>query len=114
MNSISDAAPDASLPAVTADEREAIWFVLRRNFGKDVQVWVFGSRAEGLNSGDFDLYAECADSVESVLRARARGIEQLEPLLDYRKADLLARRRSDEKTVFEQIAKRNGAPLPDP
>jgi predicted nucleotidyltransferase len=104
----------APQPAVTPRDREAIWFVLRRNFGPDVEVWVFGSRAKGRDDGDFDLYVEHDDGLEHSLLARGQSIEELQVLLNYRKVDLLARGRNEPKTIFEQVAKRNAVPLPPP
>jgi predicted nucleotidyltransferase len=96
--------------ALTEDQKEAIWFVLRRNFGPDVQVWVFGSRARGDDQGDIDLYVEVPDEADDVLIGKERSREQLEILL-YRKVDLVVRRVSSEKTAFDRKAKRLGVPL---
>jgi predicted nucleotidyltransferase len=101
----------APQPAVTPRDREAIWFVLRRNFGPDVEVWVFGSRAEGRDDGNYNLYVEHDDGLEHSLLARGQSIEELQVLL-WGKVDLSARGRNEPKTVFEQVAKRNAVPLP--
>jgi predicted nucleotidyltransferase len=101
----------APQPAVTPKDREAIWFVLRRNFGPDVEVRVFGSRAEGRDDGNYNLYVEHDDGLEHSLLARGRSVEELQVLL-WRKVDLSARGRHEPKTVFEQVAKRNAVPLP--
>ncbi len=98
--------------ALTDDQKDAIWFVLRHNFGADVKVWVFGSRAEGVATGDIDLYAEVPDSTERVLIPRERAREQMETLL-FEKVDLIVRRQNDEKTPFDEAAKINGVMLPE-
>ncbi|HYH23283.1 MAG TPA: nucleotidyltransferase domain-containing protein [Azospirillum sp.] len=96
--------------ALTEDQKEAIWFVLRRNFGPDAQVWVFGSRARGDDQGDIDLYVEVPDETDDILINKARSREQLEILL-YRKVDIIVRRVNSEKTAFDRKAKRLGVPL---
>jgi predicted nucleotidyltransferase len=101
----------APQPAVTPKDREAIWFVLRRNFGPDVEVRVFGSRAEGRDDGNYNLYVEHDDGLEHSLLARGRSVEELQVLL-WRKVDLLACGRNEPKSAFEQFAKRRGVPLP--
>ncbi|HEY0834147.1 MAG TPA: nucleotidyltransferase domain-containing protein [Azospirillum sp.] len=96
--------------ALSEDQKDAIWFVLRRNFGPDVRVWVFGSRARGDDQGDIDLYIEVPDDVEEILIPKARSREQLEVLVD-RKVDLIVRRVNGEKTAFDRKAKRLGVLL---
>jgi len=96
--------------ALTEDQKEAIWFVLRRTFGPEVRIWVFGSRALGDDRGDVDLYVEVPDSTEAIVVPRNRAREQLEVLLQ-RKVDLVVRRASGEKSAFDRKAKRLGVPL---
>lgn len=96
--------------ALTEDQKEAIWFVMRRNFGPDVKLWVFGSRALGDDRGDIDLYAEVPDETEEIIIPRERSRRQIEALVD-EKIDLIVRRTNGEKTTFDLIAKKRGVPL---
>ncbi|WP_448190322.1 nucleotidyltransferase domain-containing protein [Azospirillum sp. sgz301742] len=96
--------------ALTQDQKDAIWFVLRRNFGPDVKVWVFGSRALGEDTGDIDLYAEVSDETDAIIVPRGRARRQLEALLD-NKVDLIVRRSSGQKSVFDEVARKRGVAL---
>lgn len=96
--------------ALTEDQKEAIWFVLRRTFGPDVKVWVFGSRARGEDTGDIDLYAEVSDATDTIIIPRGRARRQLEALLD-NKVDLIVRRANGQKNAFDTMARNRGVEL---
>lgn len=93
---------------LSRDEIDTIRTVLGREFGPDVRIWLFGGRARGKTTGDYDLYAEV--TTPEVLMPKERAREILESCLR-RKVDLVIHQVGDEPTAFAQLARQTGVPL---
>src|SRR4051794_22831504 len=93
--------------ALSDQQREIIRKAMTRRFGDGVMVWVFGSRARGISSGDIDLYAETVGPQRPSLVERLMVQSELQDELRT-KVDLIVRSSDGEKRAFEQMAKSTG------
>lgn len=93
---------------LTPAQIETIRKVARQNFGADVSVWLFGSRADDLGrGGDVDLYVESThrDTLMSTLRCKI----SLEDSLDL-PVDLIVKEPGQDKPIYN-LAKAQGIQL---
>ena len=96
--------------ALSDQQQDVIVKAMTRRFGDGVRVWVFGSRARGIASGDIDLYAETAGSQRPRLVERLMVQSELQDVFRT-KVDLIVRAADGEKRAFEQMAKSTGVLL---
>lgn len=82
-----------------------------KNFGKDTQVWLFGSRVnDEIKGGDIDLYIEPQTQKPSdLITARLQFLRDLHKKLGEQKIDVVLRRASSAVDLpIYQIAKQTG------
>ncbi len=93
---------------ITATQRAAIRSATTEYFGPQVQVWLFGSRADDAKrGGDVDLYVEPAQ--ENTLISTLRCKIALEDSLDLH-VDLIVKEPGKDKPIY-QLAKTKGVRL---
>ena len=84
---------------------------VRAHFGTTARVWLFGSRArDDLRGGDIDLYVE-TDASESLLKAEARAILDIQRALGEQRIDLVTHVRGHPRRAIAQIARETGIEL---
>jgi predicted nucleotidyltransferase len=96
--------------ALSDQQQEIIREAMTRRFGDGVMIWVFGSRAQGVSSGDIDLYAETSGTGRPRLVERLLVQSEIQDALKT-KVDLIVRPSHGEKRAFEQMAKSTGVLL---
>jgi predicted nucleotidyltransferase len=96
--------------ALSDQQQEVIVAAMTRRFGDGVMIWVFGSRARGISSGDIDLYAETTGTQRPRLVERLLVQSEIQDALRT-KVDLIVRPAHGEKRAFEQMAKSTGVLL---
>ncbi len=97
------------------DEEQRLLAVneLKRRFGNNSYVWLFGSRTDDARrGGDIDLYieAESAPKVARFMKKIEAGVA-LERIFGGVKVDLLVRYPTDPENAFHRIAKKRGIQL---
>lgn len=96
---------------LTREEAETIRTVLRRAFGTDSQVWLFGSRTDDARAGgDIDLYVETPLS-QGLVEAKLDALGELRKALGDQRFDLVVRPLQQQPTAFQKLAKAQGVPL---
>ncbi len=76
-------------------------------FGKDVQVYLFGSRVnDSKKGGDIDLYIE-TDIKEELLEKRIKMLSSLYTIIGEQKIDLIINNFSRDKLIYK-VAKEEG------
>ena len=88
---------------LNADQTRAILACVRRHFGDDAEVMLFGSRLDDrARGGDVDLVVE--SSVPPTLRQRALATMHLERALNL-PVDIVARQRGTDGSAFARMAR---------
>ncbi|MEJ5172418.1 MAG: nucleotidyltransferase domain-containing protein [Hydrogenothermaceae bacterium] len=95
---------------LSQEEIDIIKSTAEEIFGKDIEVYIFGSRADlNKKGGDIDIYIECpmevslAEKLKFLAKLELRGIE--------RKVDLVIKTpKSLQKPIFEE-ARQKGVKL---
>lgn len=82
--------------------------VLADVFGREAEIWLFGSRAAGPSRGDIDLLVEVPSSFPLTSRLRAR--RRLEAAL-HQKVDLVVQGGDEPPTAFAALARETGVKL---
>ena len=102
---------------LTERERDVIRTAVTNHFGKDAQVWLFGSRVDDTRrGGDIDLLVETTLSGEDALRAKIDTITDIQLAIGDQKIDLVVdgpRGQSvpDGQPLIITNARREGVPL---
>ena len=98
---------------IAQQQREYAVNLLRRRFGENARIWLFGSRVDDARrGGDIDVYVE-AEAIPAPGKTKAKldaGVA-LESLFDGATVDLLVRFPGDPEQPIHRIAKRTGVPL---
>jgi predicted nucleotidyltransferase len=80
-------------------------------FGKNADIWLFGSRVDdNKKGGDIDLYIE-TDLEKDTIAAKLKMRGLIWPLFGERKIDILVRSRSKEPSAIHKIALSTGQKL---
>lgn len=98
---------------LTHTERDIITAAVRRHFGEDARVRLFGSRADDrARGGDIDLYleVELTDAREVLQRKLALAAELHERLGEQR-IDLVVHRKGGPMLAIHRTAELNGVLL---
>ncbi|NBB89859.1 MAG: nucleotidyltransferase domain-containing protein [Spirochaetes bacterium] len=93
---------------LTEGERETIRNAVRRHFGEEATVVLFGSRADDAKrGGDVDLLVESPLTGAEAERAKIRTVADIQLALGDQKVDLVATRGSDtdERAVVAEAYK---------
>jgi len=76
---------------LTPKEIEAIKSVALKVFGKDSQVWIFGSRVDkSLKGGDIDIYIEVSN-MENLIEKKINYLVKLKDIIGEQKIDLIVK-----------------------
>jgi predicted nucleotidyltransferase len=102
---------------LTERERRVIRAAVTRHFGKDAQVWLFGSRVDDTRrGGDIDLLVETTLAGEDALRAKIDTITEIQLAIGDQKIDLVVdgpatQSARDDQPLIITNARRQGVPL---
>ena len=95
---------------LSEEEIKAIVETAKEIFGKNIKIWLFGSRADlGKRGGDIDLYIE-TKMEEDILRNKPKFLVKLEEKIGEQKIDVIIKP-FDSKDEISLIAKRTGVRL---
>ncbi|MBA4741516.1 MAG: nucleotidyltransferase domain-containing protein [Azoarcus sp.] len=97
---------------LTDNESRIIRDTVRRRFGSDARVWLFGSRADDAKrGGDIDLLVEAPAPLENAFR-ESIGLEtDLQIALGDQKIDILLAQPNVPRTPMQRIARDTGIEL---
>lgn len=98
---------------LTETQRQAIPRILRRHFGTQAEIRLFGSRVDdSARGGDIDLYIEPdSDDADALIDAKLRALAELHRELGDQKIDLVIKRAGSETRPIHEAAKSHGLPL---
>jgi predicted nucleotidyltransferase len=98
---------------LSPSQQRVIPQILRRHFGDQAEIRLFGSRADDdARGGDIDLYVETAISEPDVLiEAKLRALAELHRALGEQKIDLVVKHPGAEPQAIHRVAKATGLPL---
>ena len=95
---------------LSEEEIKAIVETAKEIFGKNIKIWLFGSRADlGKRGGDIDLYIE-TEMEEDILRKKLKFLVKLEEKIGEQKIDVIIKP-FNSKDEISLIAKRTGVRL---
>jgi len=98
---------------ISVQQRRDVCTELRRRFGEQCRIWLFGSRADDKQrGGDVDLYVEAVvqpGGGRAMTRIRANAA--LEKFFDGACVDLMVRFPGESEQPLHRIAKRRGSLL---
>jgi len=95
---------------LSEEEIKAIVETAKEIFGKNIKIWLFGSRADlDKRGGDIDLYIE-TEMEEDILRKKLKFLVKLEEKIGEQKIDVIIKP-FDSKDEISLIAKRTGVRL---
>jgi len=93
-------------------EIESIKKVANKHFGKDVQVFLFGSRTmDQLRGGDIDLFIRNQNKERLEVRSKIKFITDLILLIGDQKIDVVLYNQAAEKSGFFQTIQQTGIRL---
>ena len=95
-------------------EKKAIKQAVRKHFGPDAQVYVFGSRADdSKHGGDIDLFVETELAGEDLVQAKLWAMSEMQRSMGERKIDIVAgsSRQKDDAPLIVQKARQSGIAL---
>jgi len=79
-------------------------------FGKDAEVWIFGSRANPeAKGGDIDIYIE-TESTKDIFRKKIKFLVKLENKIGEQKIDLIVKKKGCQEYICQE-AKKTGIKL---
>jgi len=90
---------------LTEEEINCIKEIAKDIFGKDVKVWIFGSRVNpNLKGGDIDLYIETAN-IENLIDKKLTFLVRLKDKIGEQKIDLIIKPLGCNEPICEEIKK---------
>ncbi len=97
---------------LTTVENETILNVIHSQFGENVKIWLFGSRADDQKrGGDIDLFLETPQNFAEAWKRKMIAVSLLQIQLGDQKIDLMVRSADDGDRPIYQIAKNTGVLL---
>lgn len=98
---------------LTLKQQQVIAGVLRKYFGAQAQVILFGSRVDdNARGGDIDLYVEPElTQVDDLLDAKLKALSELHCQLGEQKIDLVIHRPGADALPIYRVAQTTGVPL---
>lgn len=98
---------------LTQSQRQTILDTLRRHFGQQCEIRLFGSRVDDTaRGGDIDLYVEAEiGDADAVVEAKLQALAELHRDLGEQKIDLVVRRPGTEILPVHRVAKSTGIRL---
>ena len=96
---------------LTAFEQENIKLYVRKHFGRNADVYIFGSRVDNnRKGGDIDLYITTDMSASEIIREKISLLVELENALGEQKIDVVINNRTKQKPIYE-ISEKEGVKL---
>ena len=96
---------------ITSLEKTIIKSSVKRHFGRDAGVYLFGSRVDDdRKGGDIDLYITTDMPVSEIIRRKISLLVELENVLGEQKIDVVINNRTKRKPIYE-IAEKEGVKL---
>jgi predicted nucleotidyltransferase len=95
-------------------ERKAIKQAVRKHFGPEARVYVFGSRIDdSKRGGDIDLYVETELAGEELVQAKLRAMSDMQQSIGDRKIDIVtgSSRQKENVPSIVQKAREGGIAL---
>ncbi|MDD5329860.1 MAG: nucleotidyltransferase domain-containing protein [Sulfuricella sp.] len=97
---------------LTPPQAEAIRLTVGEVFGKDAEVWLFGSRVDdGARGGDIDLYVESPAPLVDAMAKISRMYAALQAKLGEQKMDIVVWSPAQKWLSVHEEAKRTGVRL---
>lgn len=95
---------------ITAQEHAIIKQLAIKFFGKDVRIWLFGSRADdSKKGGDIDLYLQSDEPSAQLFNKKIDFLVALKQLIGDQQIDLVVRSTQDStKQIIHQLAEETG------
>lgn len=96
---------------ITAVEQEFIQSSVKKYFGREAEVYIFGSRADNdKKGGDIDLYITTDMPTAAIIRKKIELLVDLEKGLGEQRIDVLINNHTKQKPIYE-IAEKEGIKL---
>jgi predicted nucleotidyltransferase len=93
-------------------QREIIERTAIRHFGKNVRVYLFGSRANHeARGGDIDLYLEAVPEYMITVKKKIAFIVGLKKYLGDQKIDVIFKSTDNSSSRFQQIIEKTKVPI---
>jgi len=90
---------------LTKEEINYIKEIAKDIFGKDVKVWIFGSRVNpNLKGGDIDLYIETAN-IDNLIDKKLTFLVRLKDKIGEQKIDLIIKPLGCNESICKEIKK---------
>jgi len=100
---------------LTEFEKKEIKHAVEKNFGTEIDVYLFGSRIDdSLKGGDIDLYIETDLYGIEVQKRKIKTITDIQLKLGDQKVDIvtISRKNNEEKSPYiAEVARKNGIKL---
>ena len=100
---------------LTEFEKKEIKYAAEKNFGTEIDVYLFGSRIDdSLKGGDIDLLIECDLYGAEVQKRKIKTITDIQLKLGDQKIDIVTisrRNNADKLPYIAEVAKKNGIKL---
>jgi len=100
---------------LTEVEKKEIKHAVEKNFGAEIDVYLFGSRIDdSLKGGDIDLYIETDLGGAEVQKRKIKTITDIQQKLGDQKIDIviISKNNNDDKLPYiAEVAKENGIKL---
>ncbi len=96
---------------ITSSEQEIIKSSVKKHFGRNANVYIFGSRADNdRKGGDIDLYITTDMPTSEIIRGKIGLLVDLENVLGEQKIDVVINNHTKQKPIYE-IAEKEGVKL---
>ena len=96
---------------ITSLEKEIIRSSVKKYFGRNAGVYIFGSRVyDDRKGGDIDLYITTDMPTSAIIRRKIGLLVDMEKGLGEQKIDVLINNHTKQKTIYE-IAEKEGVRL---
>ena len=96
---------------ITSFERQIIKLHVKKHFGMNADVYLFGSRADNnRKGGDIDLYITTDMPASEIIRRKINLLVDLEKSIGEQKIDVVINNRTKQKPFYE-IAEKEGVKL---
>lgn len=96
---------------ITKFEQEIIKLNVKKHFGRNADVYIFGSRVDNnKKGGDIDLYVTTDMPASEIIQRKISLLVELEKVLGEQKIDVVINNRTKQKPIYE-IAEKEGVKL---
>lgn len=96
---------------LTSSEQKIIKSFVKKHFGRNADVYIFGSRANNdRKGGDIDLYITTDMQTYEIIRGKIGLLVDLEKVLGEQRIDVVINNHTKQKPIYE-IAEKEGVKL---